>query len=320
MKRPRSLAFATAALALAGAAHTQEFPARPIQVLTSEPGGANDFGIRVLSQVLSTTLGKQVVVVNRGGGGGVIAAEIVAKATPDGYTLLYFGSNIWMLPFLRGNLPYDPIRDFTPVTLVVTSPIIVVAHPGLPVESVKDLIALAKAKPGALNYARASAGGPTHLAAELFNTMAGIRITSVPYKGAGPGLTAVMAGELQLAFGLPSGVLPHIKSGRLKALAVTSAQPSALLPGLPTVAATGLPGYEASAVAGVFAPARVPPAIVARLNQELVAALRRPEVRERFLNVGEEAVGSTQAEFGARVKSDMSRLGKLIKDAGIRAD
>jgi tripartite-type tricarboxylate transporter receptor subunit TctC len=272
----------------------------------------------VIAQAMAANLGRQVIVVNRGGGGGVIAAETAAKATPDGYTLLYFGSNVWMLPFLRSNVPYDPVRDLAPVTLAVSSPIIIVAHPALAADSVRDLIALARAKPKMLNYARASAGGPTHLAAELFKSMAGVEITAVPYKGSGPGMTALMGGEVQLAFGVPSGVLPHIKAGRLKALAVTSPLPSALLPGLPTVAATGLPGYEAASIAGFFAPAKTPPALVARLNHELVTVLKRADIRERFFSAGEEAVGSTPAEFAARVKSDMERLGKLIRDIGIR--
>ncbi len=312
-----ALAPVTMALAPGGACG-QGYPNKPIQMLTSEPGGGNDFAARLIAQGLSVNLGQQVLVVNRGAAGGVVAAETVARAAPDGYTLLFYGSNIWLLPFLRSQVPYDPVRDFAPVTLAVSAAIILLVHPTLPVKSVRDLIALAKARPGALNYGSGASGSATQIATEMFKAMAGIDIAKISYKGNGPALNALMAGEVQLAFATPGSVAPHIQSGRLRALAVTTPQPSALLPGLPTLAASGLPGYEAASIVGAFAPAKTPAAVIGQLNQEFVQVLNRADVKEKFLRVGVETVGSTPDEFGARVKSEMARLGKVIREAGIR--
>jgi tripartite-type tricarboxylate transporter receptor subunit TctC len=307
-----------ALLLAAAAAFGQAFPTKPIHIVTSEPGGGNDFAARMIAVGLAGSLGQQVIVDNRGAGAGVIAAETVAKAAPDGHTLLLYGSNIWLLPFLRSSLPYDPVKDFAPVTLAVRAPNILLVHPSLPVNSPRELIALAKARPGDLNYGAGATGSSSQIATELFKAMAAIDIVHVRYRGNGPALNALIAGQVQLAFATPGSVAVHIRSGRLRALAVTSPQPSVLLPGLPTLASSALPGYEAESIVGVFAPARTPPTVIGRLKDEIAHVLQRADVKEKFFNVGVETVGSSPEEFGATVKSEMSRLGKVIREAGIR--
>lgn len=301
----------------AGVASGQNYPSKPIHIVTSEPGGGTDFVVRLIAQGLTDGLGQQAIVENRGGGSGVIAGEMLAKAPPDGYTLLSYGSTIWLAPFLRSSVPYDPVRDFSPVSLTDRSPNVLVVHPAVAADSVKELIALAKARPGELNYARAAAGGPPHLSAELFKAMTGVNIVPIPYKGGGPAVIGLVGGQVQLMFATAASAAPHVKSGRLKALAVTSAGPSALFPGLPAVAAT-VPGYEAAAINGVFAPAGTPAAVVNRLNRAIVQFLGRADVKEKFFRVGVETVGSSPAEFAATVKSEMVKWGKVIRDAGIR--
>ena len=246
--------------------------------------------------------------------------DIVVKAAPDGHTLLLHAGNIWLAPLLRDHVSYDPLRDLSPVTLTSTAPNILVVHPAVPANSVKELIALAKARAGAMNYSSGSTGSSSHLAAELFKAMAGVNIVRITYKGTGPALTALLAGEVQAMFPSAGGVVPHIKSGKLKAMAVTSAQPSALFPGIPTVAASGLPGYESASVAALFAPAKTPAVIINRLNREVVRFLRTTEASERFLSSGVETVGSSPAQLAATIKSDIARMGKVIKDAGIREE
>ncbi len=299
-------------------AAAQSYPSKPLHIVTSEPGGGNDFAARMIAQALSVCLGQQVIVDNHGGASGAIAGEMVAKAAPDGYTLLLYGSNIWLLPFLRNNVPYDPVRDLVPITLAVRAPNILVVHPALPVKTAQELIALARKRPGALNYGTGAIGSSSQIATELFKAMGKLNIVQIPYKGNGIALNALIAGEVQLAFATPGSVAAHIKSGRLRALAVTSSQPSPLLPGLPTVASAGLLGYEATSIVGMFAPAKTPEAVIARLNQETVRVLNRAELKERFLKSGVETVGSTPEEFGAVVRSEMARLGKVIREANIR--
>jgi tripartite-type tricarboxylate transporter receptor subunit TctC len=216
-------------------------------------------------------------------------------------------------------VPYDPVKDFAPITMPVSSPLVVVVHPEVPVKSVRDLIDLAKSKPGALNYGSPGSGAPTQISVELFKSMAGVNIVSVPYKGAGPALIALIAAEVQLMFATAGGVATHTKSGRLRPVAVTSAQPSALIPGLPAVAAS-LPGYESVASYGIFAPAKTPAAIISRLNRELLRALSSADVKQKFWSEGIETVGNSPAEFAAVIKSERDRLGKVIRDAGIRAN
>lgn len=302
----------------AGGAGAQEFPTKPIRMVTSQSGGGTDFVSRLLAQGLTASLGKQVVVDNRPSG--IIIGDIVAKAAPDGYTMFLNGSAFWLQPFLQPNTPYDPVKDFTPITLTTTSPNVLVVNPSLPARSVKDLIALARARPGELNYGSSSIGTPTHLGAELFKQMTGLNIVRVAYKGNGPALIALVAGEVHLMFANAAAVSPHVRSGRLRALAAASAQPTDLAPGLPTVAAAGLPGFESSSTYGVFGPARMPRQLVDRINQEMVKVLTSAEVRERLFKAGMEVIASSPDELASAMKADMTRMGKIIRDAGIRAD
>jgi len=299
----------------AGVAYGQTYPNKPIRVVTAQVGGSQDFGIRLMAPMLTSSLGQQIVVENRSGG--TIGGEIVRLAAPDGYTLIYSGTIFWTLPLMRKIPPYDVVKEFTPITMATRAPLILVVHPAVPAKSVKELIALAKAKPGQLNYATGGVGSSNHLAAELFKSMAGVDITTVQYRGSGGGVIGLMGGEVQMMITSTGSVTPHIKSGRVRALAVTSAEPSALVPGLPTVTASGVPGYESTQKAGLFAPAKTPAAIVNRLNREVVALLQRPDVKEKFFSDGVEAVGTSPQELGAMVKSEIVRIGKIIKDVGI---
>lgn len=308
-----------AALALAAAvAHAQNYPDRPVRVVTAEAGGSVDVGARILAVGLTAALGQQVIIDNRASG--VIPGEIVARARPDGHTLLVYGGTFWMQPFVRRSVPYDPVRDFSPVTLMVVSPAVLVLHPSLPAKSVTELIALLKARPGELNYAMGSIGSANHLAAELFKSMAGVDMQGIGFRGTGPAVNALISGQVHLMFATASAVMSLMKSGRLRALAVASPQPSALVPELPTVAAAGLPGYESTSATALFAPAKTPATIISRLNRESVRYLQTTEARERFLAVGAETVGSTPDALAAHMKSEIARVGKLMRDVGIRPE
>lgn len=300
------------------ASFAQTFPSSPIRIYTSAIGGGVDIVARIVAEDMAPRLNQPVIVENRAGSAS-IPAQIVAKAPADGHTLLFYGSPIWLLPLLQ-KTPYDPIRDFAPVTLAASSPNILVVHPVLPVKSVKDLIALARAQPGKLNYAAGVAGSSAHLAAELFKSMAGVNMVRISYKGSPPALIAVVAGEAQVMFAVASGVPAHAQAGRLRALAVTSEKPSPLAPGLPTVAEQGLPGYEAILDLGVYAPAATPASLIEQLNREIVRTLANNAVKEKLFKIGFEPVGSPASGLLAGVKSDTAKWGKLIRDAGIRAD
>ena len=302
-----------------GAVSGQAYPNKPIRIITTGTGGGLDFVARLIAQELSVTLGS-VIVENRAGAGGIIAIEAAAKAPPDGYTLILLGSTLWFLPLMRSDVTWDPVKDFAPITLVGSAPNILVVHPSLPVKSVKELIAFAKLKPGQLNFSSSGAGSTNHLSGELFKAMAGVNVVHVPYRAVGPALSAVIAGEVEVMFPSSNAAAPHIKSGRLRGLGVTSAKPSVLSPGMPTVAAAGLPGYESTSMYGIWAPAKTPGAIIDRLHQEIVKVLNRAEVKQRFLATGVETVGSSPQEFAATIKSDMTVLSKIIRDAGIRAE
>ena len=300
-------------------AGAQNYPTKPVRMITAAAGGGVDFAARQIAAGLSEVFGQQVIVENRGGSA-LTAAEPVARSAPDGYTLLFYGSALWLTPFMRESTPYDPVRDFAPISLTNRSPNVLVVHPSLPVKTVKDLIALAKARPGALNFASSGLGASSHLAGELFNSMAGIKIIHVPYRANAAALIDLIAGQVQIMFSTTTAAAPHMKTGKLRALAVTSMQPSTLMPGVPTMDATGLPGYEAASVNAMFAPGKTPEAVITRLNQETNKVLLRPEVKERFFNAGLETAGTTPAELAAMLKTEMSRLGKIIKDAGVRAE
>ena len=296
----------------------EHWPQRPLRIVTSEPGGGSDFTARVVAQGLSMSLGQQVIVDNRVGG--VIIADIAAKSAPDGYTLFTYSSTLWLIPFMRRETPYDPVKDFAPVTLIGSSPMVLVTHPSVAATSMKELIALAKAKPGELNFASGPSGAIPHLAGELFKAMAGINIVHIGYKGVGLAVTDVIGGRIQMMFPNASAALPQVKVGRLRAHAVSSANPSALAPGLPTVAESGLPGYECVAMYAVFLPAKTPVALVTRLNKEIVQVLNKPEIRERFLAASTEVVASTPQGLADTMKSEMTRMGRVIKAANIRAE
>jgi len=295
----------------------QDYPIKPIRIVSGELGGNVDFNARLIEPALTSALGQQVIVDNRPTG--IIVGDIVAKAPPDGYTLLVAGGILWIGALLQ-KVPYDPVIDFSPISLTTSSPTVLVVHPLVAANSVKELIALAKSKPGELNYGSAGPGSAPHLAAELFKAMAGVNIVRISYRGAGPALNDLLGGQVQLMFSPASPAMPHVKSGRLRALAVTSLQPSALLPGVPTVASSGVPGYESSTIVGILAPAKTPDAIINRLNQAIVRSLNTPDVKQKSLNAGMEVVGSTPEQFAATMKSEMARLGKVIKDTGIRAE
>ena len=298
-------------------AGAQQFPTKPIRLITAQAGGGSDFTARLVAQRLTDSLGQQIVVDNRTGG--IIIGDIAAKAAPDGYTLLIYSSSLWLLPYMRSQMPYS-MRDFEPVSYISVSPLILVVHPSVQAKSVTDLIALAKSKPGELNYASGPMGASPHLAGELFKHMAGLRILHVPYKGVGLALNDVIAGRIEIMFSSVGSAIPQIKAGRLRALAITSAQPSALLPGITTVAAAGLPGFECVSTNGLFAPARTPAAIIQRLNREIENVIARPDLRERFLTVGMELVGGSPAQFDQAIKADTARMRDVIKAANIRAE
>jgi tripartite-type tricarboxylate transporter receptor subunit TctC len=313
-----ALAFLAVGVAYAAEPPGEAYPTRPVRVVTSEIGGSADAGARLMAHGLTSRLGKQVIVDNRGSG--IIPGDIVARAAPDGHTLLFFGGTFWLQPLLRKNVPYDPVRDFAPITMAVLSPSVLVVHPSVQAATVKELIALSKSKPGELNYAMGSPGSTNHLAAEMFKVMAGVNIVGIGYKGTGPAVNGLITNQVQMMFATASAVMPLVKSGRLRALAVGSQQPSSVVPDLPTIAASGLPGYESVSATALFAPAKTPQPIIRRLHAESVSYLRSAEARERFLVYGAEPVGSTPEELGARVKSELARVARVIKEAGIRAE
>jgi tripartite-type tricarboxylate transporter receptor subunit TctC len=295
-------------------AFAQDFPTKVIRIVTSPPGGNNDFMARLILKGLTERAGWQVVVDNRAT---LVAPEVVARAAPDGHTVLAGGGS-FISGSLLEKLTYDPVRDFAAISITHRQPNVLVVHPSIPAKSVRDLIALAKAKPGALNYGSAGAGSTNHLAAELFNTMAGIRTVRVNYKGVGPAVNALVSGEVHLMIVNLPAVASYIQAGRLRELAITSTEPSPLRPALPTMAAAGVPGFESVLISGIFAPIATPAAVVNRLNQEVVRAIHLPEIKEKFLALGIETVGNSPQEATAAIKSEIAKVARLIKEAGIR--
>jgi tripartite-type tricarboxylate transporter receptor subunit TctC len=300
----------------------QDYPLRPVRLIVPfPPGGGNDIVARAVAQELGKSLGQQFVVDNRAGAGGAVGAELAARSPADGYTLFLGGVGSHVVnPSLHPKLSYDPIRDFAPVTLIASAPSVLVVHPSLQAARLAELTALAKAHPGKLNYASNGNGSSAQLAAVLYESMAGVRMVHVPYKGVAQALVDLMSGEVQLMFGTLVAILPHIKAGRLRALAVTGRDRSALLPEVPTLAESGLPGYEAGSWYGILAPAGTPGAIVARLNAEINAAIRQPEVRERLAAEGAEVVGGTPEQFAAHIRGELGRTKKLVREAGLRIE
>ena len=322
---PTFAAFATfatsvlIAVALAGTSTSaQEYPSKTIRIVASEAGGGGDFLARQIGQALTASMGQQVVVENRGGG--VVAGDAVARSAPDGYTLLLYGNTLWLLPLMRSQMPYDPARDFLPITLAARAVNVLVVHPSLPVTNVTELIALARARPGELNYASAAPGTSNHLAAELFKYMAKVDIVRVSFRGSSSALTSVMSGQVHLMFSTAAGVTPHLKQGRLRALAVSSLEPTPLFPTLPSISSAGLPGFDTVSLHGIFAPAKTPAPIIARLNQEIARVLQRPDLKSRFASAGVEPIGSTPEAFVAVMKEEITRMDRVIRAVGIREE
>jgi len=312
---------AVAALAFTAAcAAAQGYPAKPVRfVVPYAPGGSTDTLARTIGVKLTDLLGQQVVVDNRPGASGNIGMDIVAHALPDGYTIvLGYIANLAIDPSLYAKMPYDPVRDFAPITELASSPNVLVAHPSVPVTSFKDL--LVKAKQGQFNFASAGVGSVGHLTGELLNQMAGIRMVHVPYKGSGQAVTDLLGGHVQLMFSGFSSTLPHIKAGRLRALAVTGAKRSPAAPDVPTIAESGFPGFEATAWYGVLAPAKTPKPVVSRLHNEIVKVLQEPDVKNRLTGLGFEIVGSTPEQFSAYIKSEITKWAKAVKASGAKPD
>jgi tripartite-type tricarboxylate transporter receptor subunit TctC len=294
----------------------QDYPTRLIRIVTGAPGGPSDFAVRVVANGIAAAFGEQVIVDNRRGSV-AISSQIVAAAPPDGYTLTFRGNTFWVFPLIE-KTTYDPVADFAPISLATRQPSVLVVHPSLPVWSIRDLIALAKTRPGQLNYATAQLGSLSHLSAELFNSMAHITIRGVPYSGTQGALNDLIAGEVQMMIATTQAVMPHMQSGRLRGLAVTSAHPSPFAPGMPTIAASGLPGYEAELLQGIFAPAKTPIAIINRLNHEIVRLLASPDTKEKLFNAGVEASSSSPSELEAMMKSEMARLAVVVRETGLQ--
>ncbi len=305
-------------LAAAFGASAQSYPTKPIRLIVPDAtGGSPDQLGRLLAQKLSESLGQQVIVDNRAGAAGVLAADIAAKSPADGYTLLMTTTSIYaILPNLRKNLPYDPVKDFVPISRIATASNVMVVNVSLPAKSVAELVQLAKDKPGSLNYASAGVGSPAHLAGEMLNLLAGIKLTHIPYKGAGPALLDVIAGNAQVIITSPIAAGAHMSGGRVRALATTGAERNPGLPELPTIA-DAVPGYEISQSWGIAVPAGTPPEIVKRLSDEIVKAMSLPDVKERVLKTGAVPVGDTPAAFEAFMANERQRLGDVITKTGI---
>lgn len=298
---------------------TEAYPARPVRVIVGlAPGGGTDIQARLFAQKLSENIGRSFVVENRTGAGGTVAYAQVARAQPDGYTLLAVASGFSISPAVYSKLPYDPLKDFAPISLVVQAPLLLLSHPSLPVKSVKELLSMARSRPGALDFGSAGHGTSTGMALEMFRTLASIKVVHVPYKGTGQALIETISGQVHALFGNPLSSLQYVKDGRLRGLGVTTATRSKIFPQLPTVAESGVPGYETATWFGVLAPAGTPPAIITRLNAELLRTLKSPEVIERLAPDGGEAVGSTPEEFGRHLAAEIARWRKVAQAADIK--
>lgn len=305
-----------------GGAAAQAYPVKPVRIVVGfTPGGGNDVISRLVAAKLTTAFGRQFVVENRPGAGGMIGAELVAKAPPDGYTLFLAGvATHGINPNLQKNVPYDAVRDFDPVCLMASAPALLAVHPSLPASSVKQFIALAKARPGDINYASSGVGSSSQLATELFKSMTGTRLVHVPYKGIGAASTDLLSGQVQVMFNAAAALLTHTRSGRMRALGVGSLQRIAAIPEVPTIAESGVPGYQAGSWYGFVAPAGTPRAIVDRLSRETAAAVKAPDIASKLTGEANLVIGSSPDEFAAHIKGELARIGKVIRDAGIKLE
>jgi len=316
-----ALSIAVVGALISGFAHSQDYPTKPIRAIVPfVPGGPTDIMARALGQKLSATFGKQVIIDNRAGGGGLIAATMAKDAPPDGYTL-FFGtiSTLATNVATKAKLPYDPIRDYAPITLTASNPYFIVVHPTVPTNSVKEFVALAKSKPGGLNFASSGTGGGSHLAMELFRTMAGLDMVHVPYKGSGQSITELLAGQVQMTFLQPSISIPQAKSGKLRIIGVTSKRRLASWNEAAPISDT-VPGYESSSWQGVVAPAKTPKPIIDRLHKEIVKALNEPDLKGRLLAEGSEIGGISPEEFGKHIRTEIAKWTKVVKDAKIQVE
>ena len=312
-------ALLAAGLAAGNALAADKYPTKPIRfIVPFPPGGGTDIVARVIAQRMTETLGEQVVVDNRGGAGGTIGAEIAARAVPDGYTLIMVSGSYAVNPTVY-KLSYDPITGVTPIALVAQGAFVMALHPAVPATNVKEFIALARAKPGALNFASTGVGGITHLATELFRMMAGVNITHIPYKGTGPALTDVLGGQVQILFGSAPATVPHVRTGKLRGLGVTTPKRIAALPDMPTISEAGVPGYEVVLWYGVLGPKGLPKDIVARWNSEVNRIVQTQEMKERFVQEGIEAAPGTPEHFAQFLKRDIEKWMKVVKDANVKA-
>jgi tripartite-type tricarboxylate transporter receptor subunit TctC len=303
-------------------AAAQAYPDKPIRVIVPVPaGGTPDVVARMVAPGLSTLLGQQLVIDNRGGAGGLIGAELAARAVPDGYTVFFSSpGSLTILPHLQKQVAYDTLRDFAPISLVSIGPFLLITHPSVPARTVKELIALARAEPGKLNYASAGNGAANHLAMELFKSMAGVNITHVPYKGAPQAVTDLIGGSVNLMFNSIPPVLQHIKTGRLRLLGVASAKRSPQLPDVPTISEAGVPGYEAITWFGLLAPAKTPKAIIGRLNDVMVKVVHAPDLKSQLEIQGYDPVGSSPEEFAAFIRAESEKYAKVVKFSGAKVD
>lgn len=322
MNRQVMLAVAVTLAAATVPAAAQSYPNKPVRfIVPFATGGSTDLLARFLAQQLTPVLGQTVVVDNRAGAGGVVGAELAARAPADGYTIVLGSAGpLTINPNVRDKTPYDTLRDFEPITLATISPFTLVVHPGSPAKNVRELIALAKARPGELNFGSAGNGSVGHFSTEQFMTLTGTKMVHVPFKGAGPAVTDLLGGRLNLMFENLPTILPHVRSGKLRLLAVGTRQRSALAPEFPTVAEEGVPGYDSATVFGVLAPAKTPAAVIARLNKDMVAILKSAESKAALAVRGLEAVGSTPQEYGAQIRDEFVRYGRIAKAANIRID
>jgi tripartite-type tricarboxylate transporter receptor subunit TctC len=319
---PCAALIAAGVLLAAAPAWSQSYPNKAIRLLVPQaPGGGNDTIARLIGQKVSVALKQQVAVDNRPGAGGLIAADLVAKSPPDGYTLLLGNvATLAVIPNVQKKIPYDPVKDFAPVSLIAQAPLLVVVHPSLPVKSIRQLIAFAKAKPGEINYASNGVGSSTHLATEMFLQMTGTKMVHVPYKGLSLAMTDLLSGQVPLMFSSAVAMMPHVKLGRLRALAMTGSKRSPAVPEIPTVAEAGVPDYEAGSWYGIVAPAGTPRPVIDLLNREIVTATKSREVVDHLSNEAVIPVGSTPEEFAALIRKDLARIGKVVNAPGAKFD